>query len=264
MTANQAFHKAVERCRSLVNGIAALPELGPVVQKLVDRREGPSYRVDTPVVFNRDLDELSPSSIKMILVADNPGRREQAAENRRYLVGPSGKIAEKFFRDRPELGIDFRKNVLILNKTPIHTPRTAELKDLCGMNKELAHAAASSQRVMAELLGEFYAALAGLRSGDGNARAKNAQSKAKNSKAPFPVWIIGYSEMKKGGIFEVYTDTLRSLCASNPGLRASLYFYRHFSMNSFTVDLKRQGRPGENLAETLERIGAAYRERVLG
>ncbi|MDR1142923.1 MAG: hypothetical protein LBK77_01735 [Spirochaetaceae bacterium] len=254
---NRAFHKAVERYRSLVDEIAALPELAPLVQKLVDRREGPSYTVDTAVVFNRDLDELSPGSIKMILVADNPGRREQAAENRRYLVGPSGKIAEKFFRDRPELGIDFRKNVLILNKTPIHTPRTAELKDLCGMGKTLAAVVASSQRVMAELLGEFYSAL-----------AEPARPGAKNSdvppKAPFPVWIIGYSEMKKGGIFEVYTNTLISLCASSPGLKASLYFYRHFSMNSFTTDLKQQARPGESAEESLERIGTAYRERVLG
>ncbi|MDR1306129.1 MAG: hypothetical protein LBK74_00965 [Treponema sp.] len=252
---NRAFHKAVERYRSLVDEIAALPELAPLVRKLVDRREGPSYPVDTPVVFNRDLDELSPGSIKMILVADNPGRREQARENRRYLVGPSGKIAEKFFRDRPELGIDFRKNVLILNKTPIHTPRTAELKGLCAMDKTLAAAVASSQRVMAELLGEFYSALT---------EPARPGAKTKTPQAPFPVWIIGYSEMKKGGIFEVYTNTLISLCASSPGLKASLYFYRHFSMNSFTTDLKQQARPGESAAESLGRIGAAYRERILG
>jgi hypothetical protein len=251
---NQAFNKAVERYRLLVNELTALRDLAPLVQKLVDRREGPSYTVDTPVVFNRDMDELPASSIKMILVADNPGRREQAAENRRYLVGPSGKIAEKFFHGRPELGIDFRKNVLILNKTPIHTPRTAELKDLCALGgKKLTEAVRSSQQVMAELLGEFYFALAG-----------PAYSATGGAKAPFPVWIIGYSEMKKGGIFEVYTDTLKSLCASNPELKASLYFYRHFSMNSFTTDLKQQARPGESAAESLRRIGIGYRERVLG
>jgi hypothetical protein len=35
-------------------------------------------------------------------------------------------------------------------------------------------------------------------------------------------------------------------------------------MNQFTIDLRRQSLPGEGAAETLERIGAAYRKRILG
>jgi hypothetical protein len=127
------FSAASDACReavALVN--KQLPALGSLQQKLADTRNGPSCTVETPVVYNEALDELGPGDdIQLILVADNPGRREQAAENRRYLVGPSGKIAERFFREEPSLGIDFRKNVLILNKTPVHTPRTAELRELC-------------------------------------------------------------------------------------------------------------------------------------
>ena len=216
-----------------------LPELQSLQQKFVDSRS-PSYAVETPVVYNRALDDVgADSDIRLILVADNPGRREQAAENRRYLVGPSGKIAEKFFRDNPALRIDFRKNVIILNKTPIHTPRTADLRQLCrlggsALEKELD----KSQRFMACLLLEFQKALG------------------------VPVWITGYSEMKKGGLFESYTDELKNIY-NGTGLEDAVFIYRHFSMNQFTIYLNRQTAPKETLTQTLEKIGAAYRRKFL-
>jgi hypothetical protein len=243
----EAFTVARDQYRAAVEELAEkLPRLRRIQQKLVNHRGGPSYPVETAVVYNRTLDETNPGDdIKLILVADNPGRREQAAENRRYLVGPSGKIAEKFFRDNPMLGIDFRKNVLILNKTPIHTPRTAELRELCRLGGPALEAAVrDSQLIMVRILGIFCRCL------------KKA-----------PVWIIGYSEMKQGGIFEPYTNALRELAASKTGngpLRERIFFYRHFSMNQFTIDLRRQALPEETVQETLERIGATYRERVLG
>jgi hypothetical protein len=239
-----AFTAVREQYRSLVECVGRnVPELGKYQQNLVNRRPGPAYRVETPVVYNEALDDVTEAdAVKLILVADNPGRREQAAENRRYLVGPSGKIAEKFFRDHPELGIDFRKNVLILNKTPVHTPRTAELAELCRAGgKRVLAAVEESQQEMAELLFEFHRGL-----------------------APVPVWIIGYSEMKKGGVFEIYTERLRSLYAGFPRRRAEMSLYRHFSMNQFSIDFSRQGLSGEKTEETLKRIGAAYRRRIIG
>lgn len=236
---NQAFNKTVKRYRALVDKIAALPNLAGRIQNLVDLREGPSYTVQRPAVFNTAIGE-EPGNIRMILVGDNPGRREQ--EQGRYLVGPSGKIAETFFRNNGELGIDFRKNVLILNKTPIHTPRTVELKELCRLGgKQIGDAVVSSQRFMAELLREFWENLA---------RPK--------------IWIIGYSEMKKGGVFEAYTEKLKEFRAADPLFNDSVLLFRHFSMNQFTIDLRKQALPGETLSQSLERIGAAYRERVLG
>jgi len=247
-----AFRKTAGEYRAMVDKTTAAVPVD-LIQQLVDRRDGPSYTVDTPVVYNLSLEDFTAESeIKMILVADNPGRREQAAENRRYLVGPSGKIAEKFFRDNPELGIDFRKNVLILNKTPIHTPRTAELKDLRAIgNTALNDALASSQKAMAELLAAFWAAL-----GEHPANGKGRKG--------VTVWITGYSEMKKGGVFDSYTKTLQTLCAANPRFKDSIFFFRHFSMNQFTIDLKQHRRPGEATEESLHRIGAAYRTRILG
>lgn len=242
----ELFIKARNHYRREINRLRwKLPDLPALLQQFVDSRS-PSYTVETPVVYNSALDDIGPDSeIRLILVADNPGRREQMAENRRYLVGPSGKIAEKFFRDNPVLDTDFRKNVIILNKTPIHTPRTAELRELCRLGgAAFAGVLEESQRNMARLLLEFHQALA-----------------AGSGQTP-PVWIIGYSEMKKGGVFEAYTETLKT-AYENTGLRESVFLYRHFSMNQFTIDLKKQSAPGESLPRTLHRIGTAYRRRFL-
>jgi hypothetical protein len=239
-----AFVAARDQYKALIDGLRrSLPDLGALQQELVNHRAGPFYPVQTPIVYNEALDDLNAGDdIKLILVADNPGRREQAAENRRYLVGPSGKLAEKFFRENPALGIDFRRNVLILNKTPVHTPRTAELVELCRLGGEpLLQTIAASQTAMARLLADFHQAL-----------------------APLPVWIIGYSEMKRGGVFEAYTETLRSLYERLPKRKTELFFYRHFSMNQFSIDLRQRALPPEPLGDTLARIGKAYRERVLG
>jgi hypothetical protein len=240
------FVKVKEHYRSETERLRqSLPKLQAIQQKLVNSRS-PSYPVETAIVYNSALDDVQPESeIRLILVADNPGRREQMAENRRYLVGPSGKIAEKFFRDNPVLRIDFRSNVIILNKTPVHTPRTAELRELCRIGgTALKTALDDSQRFMARLLREFQEALA-----DGT------------DKTP-PVWICGYSEMKKNGIFEAYTSELKTVYGKSP-LKDSVFLYRHFSMNQFTIDIKRQTVRGEPLVKTLDRIGTAYREKYV-
>jgi hypothetical protein len=107
-----------------------------------------------------------------------------------------------------------------------------------------------SQRFMARILLEFHLALS----------PENAFS-CENGPA-LPVWIIGYSEMKKGGIFEAYTNELKAVYGGTaPG--NALFLYRHFSMNQFTIDLKRQSVKGEPLKKTLHRIGTAYREKFL-
>ena len=248
-----SFKKTKERFRQYTDELTqSLPQLKSIQQELVNNRSEVSYIVQTPVVYNSALDDVTINDeIKLILVADNPGRREQMSENRRYLVGPSGKIAKKFFNDNPSLGIDFLKNVIILNKTPIHTPRTVELRELCNLEARkhrghgedkkcinLAAAIEQSQNIMAQLLYEFHEAL------------------------DCPVWITGYSEMKKNGIFEVYTERIKELY-TNKERKKELFIYRHFSMNQFTIDLKKQAQPGESVTKALNRIGKGYRDRIL-
>ena len=254
----EKFKKARERFKQETDSLSAsLPNLKKIQQEFVNSRSEITYKIETPVVYNSALDDFTAEDeIKLILVADNPGRREQAAENRRYLVGPSGKIAHKFFRDNPSLGIDYLKNVIILNKTPIHSPRTNDLKKLHtdrepkvrrrhgGNGKKdsssLAIELDKSQKFMASLLIEFQEALA------------------------CPVWITGYSEMRKGGIFKSYTEELKTLYADKKEMYKQVFIYRHFSMNQFTIDLKKQAQGGETVLKTLKRIGKAYRERILG
>jgi hypothetical protein len=244
---NKNAYKTFCECRNNFRAITddiqnALPYLRKFQQRLIDSRPGPAYHVDTPVVYNTALDDVDESAdIRLILVGDNPGRREQMAENRRYLVGQSGKIAENFFKLEPELSIDFRKNVIILNKTPVHTARTAELKELCGLGgEEIKHVVDASQMKMAGLLADFFRALR------------------------VPIWICGYSEMKRSGIFAAYTGALRVLIMNGTLDKNSIFIYRHFSMNQFTIDLrKKMSEYGTGAVETLRRIGTEYRERIL-
>jgi len=241
------YKNAKKRFKDFADDLSSsLPDLKNILQCFVNSRSGvenSSYTVDTPVVYNNALDDITKDDeIKIILAADNPGRREQAAENRRYLTGPSGKIAAKFFINNPSLGIDFKKNVIILNKTPVHTPRTSELRDLCraeDSRRNLKNALDSSQVFMASLLFEFHMIFS------------------------CPVWITGYSEMRKGGIFQTYTEKLKELYADNRDLTEKLFFYRHFSMNQFTIDLKQQSLAGETVKQSLNRIGRARRKIIL-
>ena len=240
-----AFVKARDYFRDYAAALAKnAPRLQKLQQALVDTDYGGKYTVVRPVVYNESLDDVTKAdTIKIILVGDNPGRREQ--ETGRYLIGPSGKLAENFFRAHPALGIDFRKNVLVLNKTPVHTPRTADLKKLSGtdggsLTSDIAALVRQSQREMAAILGQFYAAL-----------------------RPVKIWIVGYSEMRKSGIFAEYTNALFDTLPA-----ADIFLYRHFSMNQFLIDYndkaKRLAPPigpdGER--EILRTIGEHYRNQI--
>lgn len=222
----------------------ALPELLALQQELVDKRDSASFTVESPIVYNHALDDVTEAdTIKLILVADNPGRREQLAENRRYLVGPSGKLADNFFKSHPELGIDFRKNVIILNKTPIHTPRTAELRQLGRLGgPAIQEALDMSQKTMAQLLRAFHEALGG---------------------KTLPVWIIGYSELGEKKLFAPFTKTLEEAYPPEDPARKQLYLFRHFSMNQFSADIRKRRLENENIADTLVRVGTGYRQRIL-
>jgi hypothetical protein len=211
------------------------------------------YRVETPVVYNRALDDIGPEAeIKIVLVADNPGKNEQLAVNNRYLVGQSGKLAEGYFRR--ELGIDFRREVVILNKTPVHSPKTAELRLLAsgsGIHRQRLEALlAGSQAAMADLAWRLYSSL---RAGSRGA-------------SPWPaLWISGLGELRRGGLFEIYRDELsRRIAKAAPGLGAGVWAFNHFSMNQFAIEAKRKARPGLPVAEELARIGRENAIRVFG
>jgi len=208
------------------------------------------YRVETPVVYNRALDELGPKDrYSFILVADNPGKKEQLAANNRYLVGQSGRLAEGFFRDR--LGMDFRKEVLILNKSPLHTPKTAELRRLLALAKERGDA---EGRTLEELFLLSQETMAGM------ARSLHGASSPK-----VVLWLSGLGEFGKRGLFRHYADALGKAYADAPeALRKRVWLFRHFSMNQFSQEVNKNADPSKPLLEELERIGVSNRRRLLG
>jgi len=187
------------------------------IQRALYRERG--YReedLESPVVYNLALDDVNPGSDpRFIVVADNPGLQEQKLKNHRYLVGQSGKLAVSWFRNH--LDMDFRTATIIINKTPIHTPKTAELRILAKLagerRDELAALLEESQRVMARFAIELAECMG------------------------CPLWVSGIGELRSRGIFQVWAEELRSLAArSKPGTRANILLFRHFSMNQFAIE----------------------------
>jgi len=179
-----------------------------------------------PIVYNTALEEVKKDAeIKLILVADNPGNKEQ--KKGCYLVGPAGTRARNFFNTpspyTKNLGIyNFDENVIVLNKTPIYTPFTDNLSEL-----SIFEILEESQKKMARILFEFHEAL------------------------NVPVWIVGLGQMKKGGIFETYTKSLKELYYNKKDMCKQIYFYRHFSYGWFIKDLEEKFKRN---AESLEDI----------
>ncbi len=237
--------------------VAALSREAPWLGELEDRLRRDlgydDYRIETPVVYNQALDDIGPGdSPRFIIVADNPGKNEQKAANRRYLVGQSGKLAQGWFAK--ELGQDFRTSTLIINKTPIHTPKTAELAKLRSLARadspariaRLDELLAESQRTMAGVAFRLHECLGGV------------------------LWVSGYGELGVRGLFAAWAEEATRLYAdAPPELRRNVWVFRHFSMNQFAIEYKRYGEggaPGCGLApmRKLEAIGAANRKRILG
>lgn len=221
-----------------------LPGLAEAQRELA-HEAGDVYEVETPVVYNRALDDIrADDGILWIVVADNPGKREQEAGMNRYLVGRSGLVAERFFAR--ELGVDFRRQVLIINKTPVHTPKTVQLRKLVRLYPEAKAVVDESQR--------FMAAMVPVLQGCFNAK----------------VWVMGLSELRAGGLFEPWRLALAEAYAragdtgSGGRLSDGVYGFNHFSMGSFATDLERRRLPGEPVPDAVMRIGAENRQRIFG
>ena len=234
------------------------PYLGPLQERLRGELGYEDYRVETPIVYNEALDSIrTGDSIRILLVADNPGKKEQLEANRRYLVGQSGKLAAGWFER--ELGIDFRREVLILNKTPLHTPKTAELRKLLALagseRGRLEALLGESQRAMADLAWRLFLAF-GAGRGEGSAA----------------LWISGRGELGKGRLFSADREELSRLVqaaaperrgagartAAEPGFTPPrAWVFNHFSMNQFALEMKRKGDRALGAWDNLERIGSA-------
>ena len=222
--------------------------LKPLQKQIANQDKVPEYPIENPIVYNTALDEVSPSDeIKLILIGDNPGKNEQLEINKKYLVGLSGKIADNFFKKNIELQTDFRKNLIILNKTPIHTAKTKELLFLANQNKEIAELIKTSQIWMAKKTVELQIAL--------------------NCK----MWLVGYAEVKEKGIFQEYKKTLFEEYQKNEDGKTAyknFFVYQHFSMNRFLIDLNEFSSSKETTNKSLEtrlnELGTIHKKQIFG
>jgi len=250
-----AFVAFRDSCKKLCDqwNNAFAQDLMPL-QKLASLKDTPAYNIETPVVYNTAYDIFTKDDeINLIVIGDNPGKEEQLLKNRKYLVGQSGRIAEGFFRRHPEFHTDFRKNVIIINKTPVHTAKTSHLKYLKkNGSKQINDLIQESQIIMAKMAAELHQQL-----------LKNC----KGQSVP-QLWLVGYAELKKNGLFVPYRDELKKAYTLPAGKKKdeweNVFVYQHFSMNRFLVDLKNYQKlnMGTDLLKTLESLGHIHRDEV--
>lgn len=227
---------------------ALAPQLVPL-QKTAAKGDTPDYPIETPVVYNTALDAITQDDdIKIIVIGDNPGKDEQLAKNQKYLVGQAGKIAQGFFSRHPSLGVDFRKNAIILNKTPVHSAKTKHLKFIAAQNAAARDLILQSQLWLAQKTAELAAGV-------------GAQ-----------IWLVGYAELKDKGIFAPYRDELKAAAIA---VWDQLFVFQHFSMNRFLIDLRDfcanegglspdGGFDESALAKKIAALGRRHRDEIFG
>ena len=242
-----------------------------VLQKKAAFKDTPPYPIETPVVYNRALDEINEDSvITKIVIGDNPGKNEQLAVNQKYLVGQAGKIASGFFAKNKEFKTDFRSNVIILNKTPVHSAKTAHLKQILKeASPELCAAVKESLVFMAGKTAELH--------------IKLCSAASEKDTAP-ELWLTGYAELKKGSIFEEYARLLKNAYTADGSLKSDtkkehedafpkflpywekVFVFQHFSMNRFSIDLadfiKKQGEG--DVVQAARLLGTKHKNEILG
>jgi len=260
---------------SAVGDAAARGWLAELQKGAAEADHNPAYPLETPVVYNQALDSIAETDdIRLLVIGDNPGKDEQLLKNRRYLVGQAGKLGAGFFRANLELEVDFRKNAVILNKTPIHTAKTKQLAWIRRYGgKDFENLFAASQRWMAERTLRL-------------ARDLSCE-----------IWLVGYGELREKGLFAEYAAALKSAaqeCATRttvkypgapagqavapvapggrepesardaPAIFPKILLFQHFSMNRFSIDLKERYNPTNSLRDNLDRIGLFHRREILG
>lgn len=219
------------------------PQLQDLQKLAAKTAKTPDYSFENPIVYNTDLDKITKNDkIKLIVIGDNPGKDEQLSKNQRYLCGQAGKLADGFFKKHSELGIDFRRNVIILNKTPVHSAKTLQLKTIIKEGgSSVEKLILDSQKWMAEQTAALHQNL-----GD------------------VELWLVGYSELKEGHFFCPYRDALRQAYSNSPETWQKVFVYQHFSMNRFSIDLKDfiKTNPSPSLKETLSLLGIGHKNEI--
>ena len=222
---------------------ALVPDLSDLQKKAAELAGTPEYSFENPIVYNTDLDKIiAEDDIKLIVIGDNPGKDEQLSKNQRYLCGQAGKLGDGFFKKHPELETDFRRNVIILNKTPVHSAKTLQLKKIMELGgKPASDLILESQLWMAEQTAKLHQQL-----------------------GTTDLWLVGYSELKEGHFFCPYRDAFRNAYKNTPEAWEKVFVYQHFSMNRFSIDLADfcKKNPSMPLKEQLNALGHIHKNEI--
>ena len=191
---------------------------------------------DMSMVFNSELESINFAAVKLIIVVDNPGTEEFARGI--YLVPDptgrsrettAGKIAKDFF---DYLGIS-REQLVILNKTPIHSSLTDGLKPFRKTHLQLIQ---ETQHYMASLTFRMHQAVA-------------------MHQSDIKVWVCGFGGCWNAGKREwvfrrrdqknhssatlpEFFERISSLYSQAPAkLQSQLHVVRHFSRHQIFQDI---------------------------
>lgn len=196
-------------------------------EEILKQYEG-SDKVMRAFVYNEKLDYLEKNdSIKYIWVTDNPGFNESMQN--KYAVGTSGKTGKNFMEGNG-LVADYDREVIVLNKSFVHTRVTADLKKF----KEYEELSSDIQNFMADLACRFQ-------------KLFNCE-----------LWVLGLSNLNK--IFRSFKEYLEEY-----GDLEKVYFYYHFSQGQFkkAYNRKKDEVIFSDPKEICEIIGIENRKKLL-
>ena len=172
-------------------------EYNKVLKERIESLSG--CEITNSFIYNEKLDEINENdNIKYIWIQDNPGYNEMLQN--RYAVGASGKAGQNFMKNEG-LAEDFDREVIVLNKSPIHTKVTAVLSKL--KNREIQD---ETQRYMAKAIFTVHNIF------------------------ECDLWILGISNLK--GIFGTFSKDMEKLY-KNSALNKKMFLYYHFSQGQF-------------------------------
>lgn len=213
-------------------------------QKITE--EWPARAPDLRFVWNTGLDQYlaNPSllsRVKVLLVGDNPGVEE--AKHSIYLA-PTGRSGKEARRVLSAAGFDYDRQVTNLNKSPIHTPKTADLR---AFKPEHADLISETERFMADCVVTL------LR--ETGAHAMIIGMAGCDPKQPGWPHTGRSGRFPAGYVLPHYFAELKHAIGDDRTLQQRILITKHFSHGHFGNDLKALGyQPGDDLLAALGRL----------
>jgi hypothetical protein len=181
---------------------------------------------DVEFVYNKALDKITEDDeIEYIIVGDNPGKEEKAKGE--YLVGKAGKFCRNFFKNTLDVE-DFNNSVIVLNKTPIFTEKTTDLKNVSEKALE------ETQEWMAKNIAKLHQEIA---------------LNFEDEHPSYPLWIVGLSQLKPGGLFSTFATIFKNAYPTDPDpdcetqeeelFNSEVLVFKHFSYGRFSEEFKK-------------------------